>query len=178
MDIYYLYALTLRLAASLYENGSWCGETHIQKNMYILDNIYGEAEDLKFTLYKHGPYSFILHDLINDLYGLNFIIPESTPPYGPRIKVSESGFLFLNKYRLPVEKINSITSLFANKSVQKLEKESTALMIEKQYPKANITERAHELHRVKPHISLDDALTVTHSMEGIREKLLSSIKIA
>jgi len=43
-----LVALTEKLRAS----GSWAGETHIQKAMYILETVLGVPAGFEFILYK------------------------------------------------------------------------------------------------------------------------------
>lgn len=174
MNLQYFYALSLGMVECLFKHGSWCGETHIQKNMYILDNIFDQAHDLNFTLYKHGPYSFVLHDIINDLYGFNFIGSEQCPPYGPHISITEAGRKFVKKHILPYDKMEIITSIFAKETVQGLEKKATALMLEKQMPQADPNSRADRLNKIKPHISIDDALTVTREMDELKKKLLAN----
>jgi hypothetical protein len=48
------------LADSLRKRGSWAGETHIQKAGYLLQELLGVPLNMKFILYKHGPFSFIV----------------------------------------------------------------------------------------------------------------------
>lgn len=167
MNTRYFYALTLNLIECLHKNKSWCGETHIQKNMYIFESVFNIQEKLNFTLYKHGPYSFILHDIINELYGLKFIEAQQKPPYGPRICLTEQGRSFMERQKVSVEdELNEITSHFGGETVQALEKHATALFILQKNPHENISHRASELHRIKPHISLEDATEATQYMDG------------
>lgn len=160
------YALTLRLIDSLRGKDSWCGETHVQKTMYVFSTLFHVQSDLNFTLYKHGPYSFKLHDLINDLYGLKFIEAEQRPPYGPRIRLTEAGHSFMAQIPEP-EGLDHVTERLGKKTVQDLEKLATALMISLNYPQPGVAERASYLHSIKPHISLEEAEQATRGMDAM-----------
>lgn len=176
MNNRYCYALTLCLIECLHEKGSWCGETHIQKNMYVFESLFDVQSDLNFTLYKHGPYSFILHDIINDLYGLKFIEAKQIPPYGPRIYLTESGRIFMKKYQISEQsKLKAVTSRLGFETVQGLEKLATALMIARQAPEKDVSQRAAVLHEIKPHISLEDAKKATRSMDTMQQELSISM---
>jgi len=52
----------LSLIENLKKKGSWCGETHIQKATYFLQELFDFPLGFEFILYKHGPFSFDLSD--------------------------------------------------------------------------------------------------------------------
>ena len=54
--------VVIKLLDALKKNGSWCGETHIQKAVFFLKAIKKVPVDFNFILYKHGPFSFDLRD--------------------------------------------------------------------------------------------------------------------
>ena len=60
-------AILLTLIQQLRDNGSWCGETHIQKSAYFLQELLGVPLELNVIFYKHGPYSFDLGDEVTAL---------------------------------------------------------------------------------------------------------------
>src|SRR5260370_30092368 len=62
-------ALVVKLAKRLRDRGSWCGETHLQKALYILQDISESNFGYKYVIYKHGPYSF---DLNNELVAMRY----------------------------------------------------------------------------------------------------------
>lgn len=62
-------ALLTKLVQRLRDEGSWGGETHVQKVTYFLQELMEVPLDFDFILYKHGPYSFDLHDEIAALRG-------------------------------------------------------------------------------------------------------------
>ncbi len=173
MDENTKYAIVLQLARSLNDKGSWCGETHVQKSMYLFEALCGIDTDLGFVLYKHGPYSFELHDIIGDMHSLSFIKDDHHPPYGPRIQVTGDGDKFIRKYydKTFDEKIEKISNIVKDSGVQRLEKLATALLIFREDTTLSSEQRAEKLHDIKPHISLCDALAATKEMDVIHQEL-------
>ena len=55
-------AVLTKLTEKLHESGSWCGETHLQKAAYFLQELFNVLLVYEFILYKHGPFSFALRD--------------------------------------------------------------------------------------------------------------------
>ena len=53
-------ALIVELVEKLHAQGSWCGETHVQKATYIVQDLAKLNIGYKFVIYKHGPFSFDL----------------------------------------------------------------------------------------------------------------------
>ena len=53
-------AILTELMDRLRADGSWCGETHVQKATYFLQEVLGVQTGFEYILYKHGPYSFDL----------------------------------------------------------------------------------------------------------------------
>jgi hypothetical protein len=47
----------LSLLETMGARGSWCGETHVQKCTYFLQEALDVPLGLSFVLYKHGPFS-------------------------------------------------------------------------------------------------------------------------
>lgn len=159
------YAVTLALAHSLYKNGSWCGETHLQKAMYFLNEFCKDAVQLDFTLYKHGPYSFDFHDQLGELKNLGFITQEITPPYGPRYKVTARGEWLIQNQDATVlrirELLSTVVQCIGSKNVKELEKISTALYVWREMPASTVEDRAKRLNAIKPHIDIGDATSTT-----------------
>ncbi len=48
-------AIVLYTMQSLKGEGSWCGETHVQKTLFLCQKLMGVPSNFKFILYKHGP---------------------------------------------------------------------------------------------------------------------------
>src|ERR1044072_9312259 len=50
-------AVVAALDDKLFECGSWCGETHLQKSLYFLQELLDVPTGFEYTLYKYGPFS-------------------------------------------------------------------------------------------------------------------------
>src|SRR5438552_4067608 len=81
----------IELIEVLGKNGSWCGETHIQKSAYFLSRLEHDSIRFNFVLYKHGPFSFDLRDELTALRARSFLRLEATFPYGSRFQTTEAG---------------------------------------------------------------------------------------
>ena len=166
-------AQILALADALRKNDSWCGETHLQKAMFFLRERCEVPLDFEFVLYKHGPYSFDFHDSLSVLFAHGLIENESQPPYGPRIKLTESGINFLAAHQADLddgqEKIQTVARWFGSKGVMDLEKLATALWTRKHFPDADDQKRAEEIHEIKPHVSMDQAMTALQQLDQMQE---------
>src|SRR5260370_15146309 len=85
-------ALIVDLLKKLRERGSWCGETHIQKALYISQDLAKANFGYKFVMYKHGPFSFDLKDELSAMRAngiIEFVFPQQD--YGPSIRVTKFG---------------------------------------------------------------------------------------
>ena len=84
-------SLIIDLIEKLTEKGSWCGETHIQKAVYFLQELTKVPMGFNFILYKHGPFSFDLRDELAAMRAYRLLEIELRPPYGPGLFPTESG---------------------------------------------------------------------------------------
>jgi uncharacterized protein YwgA len=161
-------ALILALVDMLRKHDSWCGETHLQKAMFFLKDQRGGPADFEFVLYKHGPYSFDFHDTVSSLFAHCLLENESHPPYGPRIRLSESGNAFLVHHREELgdtqDKIGAIAEWFGSKGVMELEKFATAFWVRNESPDSPLETLAQEIHGIKPHIPENVALEALESI--------------
>jgi hypothetical protein len=77
-------AIIISLLEALQQNGSWCGETHIQKAMYCLQQIRDVPTGFEFILYKHAPSSFDLQDELTAMCADGLLeMRTKLYPYGP-----------------------------------------------------------------------------------------------
>ncbi len=61
--------------------GSWCGETHVQKCVYFLQQLLKVPMEFNCIMYKHGPYSFDLNDELAFFKGSEFLELHPRRPY-------------------------------------------------------------------------------------------------
>ena len=92
-------AILLQVAVQLNKNGSWTGETHVQKATFLLQKLLGVPVGFDFVLYKHGPFSFDLRDLLNQMEAERHIRLEEQPyPYGPKIVEGTAAAILRKRY--------------------------------------------------------------------------------
>ncbi|MBA7655730.1 hypothetical protein ES703_63638 [subsurface metagenome] len=155
-------AIVLSLIERLREKGGWCGETHIQKTTYFLQELLNVPLEFKFILYKHGPYSFDLSDELMAMRADMLIQLKSQQPYGPSIVPGPTSEqlkrLFpktLKKYK---RKVCFIADQLANYGVADLERIATTFFIANESGISAPQQIAAKINKIKPHISTEQAL--------------------
>ena len=168
------FAMLLLLDKEMLREGSWCGETHIQKGTFLLQELLSLESDYQFVLYKHGPFSFELRDDLSEMQAdglLNLVARQQG--YGPSYLPSGEADEFLTRYPRTTSRFEAPVKLIAKKlgdrGVAELERISTALFIKNRSELTSIRDRAAELVRLKPHISASDALTATEDVDRLVE---------
>lgn len=168
-------AIILSLVEILQKNESWCGETHIQKAIYCLQELTKAPIDFDFIIYKHGPFSFDLRDELTAMRADGLLEIQINPyPYGPSLYLTAIGKTIYNIYPKTLErykkKLNFIAKTFGSKSVATLERLTTALYVTRKTDSKDIEERAKQINELKPHISLDRARIAIKKIDEIIDK--------
>ena len=162
-------ALLLKTADGLRTQGSWCGETHLQKATYLLQELLEVPTGFGFILYKHGPFSFDLREELASMRADDFLRIVPSPPYGPSLKLTKTGKDLLGRYPKTValyqEKISFVCQRLGSKGVGELERLATALYVAREDPSSSPQERIKELLRLKPHISETDASVAVETVD-------------
>jgi len=178
MDRFKRSAIVLSLIETLEARESFCGETHIQKAVYFLQELVSVDTGFEFILYKHGPFSFDLSDELRAMRANKFLSLVPTPPYGACLKQEDMGNNLRNDYSEFLSNFNRqiefVAEKIGNKRVDYLEKLSTALYVTKEKQDDNVESRAIYMHNLKPHITfsvvreflklVDDLLKVSNSI--------------
>lgn len=170
-------AILLSLARQLIEKGNWCGETHLQKATYILQDLAGVDTGYDFVLYKHGPFSFDLRDEITSFRADSLLELQVQPqPYGPKLIPTQQAKKieaeFPNTLAKKADRIKFIVEVVGDKGVSELERLATALFITRREMAAmSKEERAARLHEVKPHISKASALEAMEQIDDLLKKI-------
>ena len=171
-------ALLSSLARELIEKGSWCGETHLQKATYLLQEVFAVPTAFDFVLYKYGPFSFDLRDEIGSMLADGLLELSPAQPYGPRLiptdrsKQLEKQFSnVIAKYREP---ISFCAHRLGSLGVAELEKLATALYVTKEQGRdLKAKQRAKRLNELKPHISSKDAIEAINEID----QLLAQVEV-
>ena len=80
-----------KLVEGMEQKLQWAGETHIQKALYFLHSMLNVPCLYNFVLYKHGPYSFDLHDDLGKMRAHLVLEIEPRRPYGPSFPSGQLG---------------------------------------------------------------------------------------
>jgi uncharacterized protein YwgA len=139
-------ALLLDFISRLKKQGSWCGETHIQKSTYFLQEFTKVPLGLNYIFYKHGPFSFELNDQLTALRGNGLVELRSHPPYGPHLHASDEASEYISRFPNTLHRYQSaiefVVRKLASKNVSELERLSTALYVRLEMPNAADRKRA------------------------------------
>ncbi len=164
-------ALLTRLIEGLCGKGDWCGETHVQKTAFFVQELMGVPLGFQFILYKHGPFSFGLRDELTALRadGLLELKPRL---YGAQLvptKQCEYIQGFYPKTLAKYEKsIGFVVEKFGGKGVVELERLATAFYVGKRWgEEASIDSRAKKVTELKPHITLERARDAVREVDRI-----------
>ncbi|NSW92986.1 MAG: hypothetical protein HPY74_20485 [Firmicutes bacterium] len=167
-------AIILELIERMKERGSWCGETHIQKCSYFLQEMMGVPMEFDFILYKHGPFSFDLRDELTAMRADNLLALQVRPyPYGPSLLPGTAAEIIMKSYPKTRAKykrqIDFVVNTFALKGVAELERLATAFYITReQGEEQSVERRAEYIHRLKPHVSLQEARLAVEKIDSLR----------
>ena len=163
-------ALITKLVEQLREQGSWCGETHIQKTAYFLQNLMDVPLGFDFILYKHGPFSFGLRDELTALRADGLLTLEHDDRYSPRMANTEKGAYVQARFPNTLAKYQGSISFVANKlgskGVVQLERLGTALYVKLQGDCAP-SQQVATIRNLKPHITAPDARQAVEEVDRI-----------
>lgn len=169
-------AVLLSLIEHMEIKGSRCGEVHIQKACYLLEELFGDPLGLEFILYKHGPYSFDLNDELTAMRADNIIeLRTKFQFYAPSLLPAENSQLIKNMYPKTIKKfeplVKFISENFASYGVPTLEKISTALYVtRKEDTDGSIEDRSRRIHKLEPHVTVEEACEAIKNIDLIIEE--------
>lgn len=164
-------AQILELLDRMHKHESWCGETHVQKCAYFLQVALDVDLGVQFVLYKHGPFSFELHELLGQMRAEQLIELQSKFPYGPSIVETALGRTLRERLRATVEpeaeQIEFVAEKLGQRTVAELERVGTALYVRGLLTSSDIDGRAEQIVELKPHISQEAAYRAAHEVEEL-----------
>jgi hypothetical protein len=168
-------AVLLTLIEALEQKDSWCGETHIQKATYFLQDLLGVPLGFDFILYKHGPFSFDLSDELTAMRADEIIQLKLRPhPYGPSIIPGPNSNRLKELFPKTIERYKKYVDFLVNElgsyAVSELERLATARYVSRSSSIENISDKASHINNIKPHISVEDARRSLEDEQRIHEK--------
>jgi hypothetical protein len=167
-------AVLADLTQRLEQQGSWCGETHIQKATYLAQALAGIPTGFEFILYKHGPFSFDLSDELDVLQAQEILasVPQRMP-YGPRIRTTEVGRKLRDCFPRMVGELDGRLALVAgvvrDRGATDLERLATALLVSLE-PAAgrSVGAKAARLRELNPHVGEAEARAAVEEIETLQ----------
>ncbi len=166
-------ALITTLADKLCDHGSWCGETHLQKAVYFLQELLRVPTGFEFVLYKRGPFSFDLRDDLAAMRADGLLDVEPRPaPYGPTLTTTPRGAKLQGLYPKTLARylgaLESVAEALGGKGAAELERLATALWIRTTQPALEgVGARASHLRELKPHVTPADAVAAVAAVDEI-----------
>ncbi len=172
----------VELAERLSASGSWCGETHMQKAVFFLQQLLRVPLGFTFILYKHGPFSFDLRDELTGLRADDVFTLEARPaPYGPRLLATQLAVDLKSKFKRTrkqyAEQVEFVARKLGNKRVTELERLGTALFVTAQCSQdSSVAHRAEMIANLKRHISLGSARQAVGVIDEYSEAAASLVR--
>jgi hypothetical protein len=156
--------LLIRLIELLHQNESWCGETHIQKATYLLQEMVAVPTGFDFILYKHGPFSFDLRDEIAAMRADGLVeLKVRGPEYGPSIVPGPGAAALCERFPRTLKeqdvRLQFVARNVGNKTVVELERLATAFYVSKELGVGkDPNDQARRVNELKQHIPVEQAL--------------------
>ena len=168
-------ALLTLLNRQMLKRGSWCGETHIQKATFFLQELLGVEANFEFILYRHGPFSFELRDELSSMQADGLLeLTVRREGYGPTYVPTSFSETFLERFPKTtaryIKQIEFVSDELTDKGVAELERLATALFVANREGVRDVEQRAERLVELKPHISPIDALSASEYVDRLIRK--------
>ena len=157
-------------------NGSWCGETHIQKAVYIAQKVAGLPTGYRFILYKHGPFSFHLRDELTALRADKMIQLELHRGYGPKMVTTEAAGEMQELYSKTLERcregIELVVGETGKSKVVDLEKLATAVYVRMKEGGNSLSavEAGRRITALKSHIPHPEAVAAVAEVDKLMQR--------
>ena len=164
-------AVVVETVRQLRSYQSWAGETHVQKSLFFLQNLLYVPLSYRFVLYKHGPYSFDLHNDMGRMRAYDFLRLEARGPYGPSFIPGQISEKLVANFDGTVERyrpaIEFVAKYLGTANVRELERYATALYVKLEHPDESGDYLAERIIEVKPHIALEQAKAAIQSVDDL-----------
>ena len=162
-------ALIVEMLDKMIKKGSWAGETHLQKCLFLLQNMSNVPIGYEFRLYKYGPFSFDLRDDLVQLQaeGVLNLSPRSSS-YGSSLEPSRPSLLLLHKHfpntlKKYQHEICFVADQFGDMNARDLERYATVYHFFLKDSNSSNEEIGEMVNGVKPYITISEgAKTARH----------------
>ena len=171
--------LVCALANQLIRAGNWCGETHLQKAIYVAKHWLGVSEfkDFEFILYMYGPFSFDLKGELRAMRADGLLESHFLPgmSYGPTLRLTKRAKKLIEQAKKPSDvracEFGFIAKEFSGKNAADLERLATALLATRELgKKASVSERVRQLRTWKLHFTEREALQAVRNADDMLKR--------
>ncbi len=143
------------------DEGSWRGETHIQKSAFFLQGMLRVPTGHEYILYKHGPYSLDLHDELTAMRANLVLDLQPQAPFGPSFRLGPVAGMpqtvfpkGLSRYE---RQLDFVARALSKNNVAALERLGVALYVYLEDPTARTNDPARQAVGLKPHVTYEAA---------------------
>lgn len=168
-------AVVAELGEKLREHGSWCGETHLQKSLYFLQELLEVPTGFDYILYKFGPFSPDLREELGRMRTDGFLdlVPQPAP-YGPKLRTTEvARRQLIERWGKTLARYDAqleyVAEHLGGLGVGSLERLATALWVSREMPDSDNDARAERINEVKPHVSIQAATEALETVAQMKE---------
>jgi len=175
MDRLQKVAVLTELADQMGSKESWCGETHLQKAVYFLQDLLGVPLDFSFVLYKHGPFSFDLREELASMRADELLeLQPQQEPYGPKFVPTQRSKELRDRYPKTLRKygksIGFVADRLGDKGAAELERLGTALYMTQKYPDQDIAFLAERINLLKSHVTVEKATLALEAVKKVSDE--------
>ena len=162
-------ALLLRIVERAREQGSSCGQIHLQKSTYFVQDLMRVPLGFEFILYKHGPFSFDLRDELTALRADQLLEFESIHRWGAQMAPTDRKDYIHGVFSDIVDdNISFVAAKLGAKGSAELERLGTALYVTRRTEAgATVDERSERMTELKPHIPRESARAAVEEVDEI-----------
>jgi len=175
-------ALLTRLIEGLCGKGDWCGETHVQKTAFFVQELLGVPLEFQFILYKHGPFSFGLRDELTALRADGLLELEPRPYGAQLVPTKQCEYIqgFYPKTMAKYERsIGFVVESLGGKRVAELERLATAFFVSRRLKEGkSVFVRAKKATELKHHITTEKARDAVREVDRIAIAAAAEIQAA
>ncbi len=166
-------ALISRLIQAMRDEGSWAGETHIQKSVLFLQDLLRVPIGYQFVLYLHGPFSFELRNELAHMRAGLMLEVEPNPGYGPSFALGRWGKPAAERSKRYENAIRFVAREMSQNDTRTLERLSTAFFLQNKYPEQSDDQIARWINKLKPHITIASASDAIRKVKEIQQAAAS-----
>lgn len=167
-------AIVATLVKDCRARNGFCGETMVQKSVFVMQELLKVPLGFDFQLYIYGPYSFELQHHLGSMMADDMIAVQPTE-YGATFEPGEQiAYLETHTAKTIDEHRNAVEFVvrhLAGRGVKQLERVATALYFTVTTDDTSVEGRSKKIREVKPHVSADEAQKAVEEVDRWRKEL-------